>query len=176
MGLHRSLTSFPTPRPSGLPPGGQFGEKNINTDLEAAGVGVDNLVTYTVTFDVAGTYDLYGRVWVGPNSGGGATSVAGNVDDSFFIAPDFGATPDDCDNDDRVNNLNVEVTSLEQWEWVNLSKVVDSPTRTYTTSGGGETFIIAGREDGLFLDAFAFGTTIHLKTITPRAFQIGAML
>ena len=135
------------------------------------------VASYSVTFPTAGTYDLYGRVRVGP---GGAT------DDSFFYANGFGAKSPVADGDwITVNSINVggytnssEVVTgsgtagINGWKWINLSKftgpagVGETPI-TFTVPAGSltQTFQIGAREDGLDMDKFVFGTTGNSFTV-----------
>jgi len=119
------------------------------------------VASYTVTFTAAGTYDLYGRLFIGPDGGG---------DDSMFYANGFGnkgvATSGDWI---RVNGLpEVGVSNLE-YVWVNLSE----ETGQYGEAGATlsvpgvslpQTFQIGARENGLRMDAFAFGTSTETFT------------
>ncbi len=127
------------------------------------------VLTYTVTFPAAGTYDLYARMRVGA---GGAT------DDSYFYANSFG-TKDPTINTNWVtaNGLNnvgyVAGTNLAVdggggsgtgvWKWVDMSKFVvnGSAATTFTVVAGAltQTFQIGAREDGLDFDKFVFGQT-----------------
>jgi arabinoxylan arabinofuranohydrolase len=130
-----------------------------NSPTSSARVG-----TYTITFPSAGTYQLYARVWVG---------VGGFNDDSLFYGDGFG-TKSPTNNSDwvLVNGLaGVGFTNKtdvvtgggtlgnQVWKWVNLSQLT---ARAGFAVGGGQLtqiFQIGGREDGLYLDKFAFGST-----------------
>ena len=129
----------------------------------------DRVSTYEITFEEPGVYELYARVYVGPVAGG---------DDSFYYGYGFGikdpagSTNDVSPNSQStapngdwilVNNiLGVANVSAEEYVWINFSALSGS----YTESGvaftnlvaGTETFQIGAREDGLRIDAFAFGT------------------
>jgi endo-1,4-beta-xylanase len=125
----------------------------------------NRVITYQVTFPDTGTYDLYARIYVGPN---------GYNDDSYFYANGFG-TKDPASNSDWImcNGLDPVGYSLstavvngaggaqiQVWKWLDCSlfnggsapikfKVgVDSLTQT---------FQIGGRENGLCIDKFVFG-------------------
>ena len=132
------------------------------------------VATFNVTFPEAGVYDLYVRVRVGT----GAAS-----DDSLFYANGFGSKSPGVDADWILcNNLNAvgyttasDVVSgggsagNQVWKWLNVSEfdgggeapiVFNVPAGALT-----QTFSIASREDGLRIDALAFGTAIYLFTV-----------
>jgi len=133
------------------------------------------VVTYTVTFPAPGTYDLYGRVRVGPGSAN---------DDSFFYGNGFGLeAPDNPDDWTLVNSINsggfvnagdvvsgAGTAGIQVWKWVNFSQYTgaagESPL-TFTVAPGDltQTFQIGAREDGLDLDAFVFGTSGYAFTV-----------
>jgi len=125
------------------------------------------VITYSVTFPGAGSYDLYARVRVG---------AAGANDDSFYYGNGFGTKlPADDTNWITVNNLNsvgytsgnVAVdgaggASNNVWKWINLSQFNGGePPINFTVATGSltQTFQIGAREDGLDIDKFVFGTT-----------------
>ncbi|TDN35978.1 T9SS type A sorting domain-containing protein [Hymenobacter sp. UV11] len=127
------------------------------------------VLTYTVTFPAAGTYDLYARMRVGA---GGAS------DDSYFYATGFGTKdPTVTTNWVTANGLNnvgyVAGNSLAVdgaggsgtgvWKWVDMSKFIvnGSAATTFTVPAGAltQTFQIGAREDGLDFDKFVFGQT-----------------
>ncbi len=146
---------------------------SASSDLVASGnPGTTNrVVTYSVTFPMAGTYQLYARLRVGS---GGAN------DDSYFYGNGFGvkpvaATGTAADNNwILVNNLNNvgdttansivtgsgSVAANNVWKWVNISLFNggESPIN-FTVPAGNltQTFQIGGRENGLDLDKFVFG-------------------
>jgi len=131
------------------------------------------VVTFTVTFPEAGTYDLYARVQVGP---GGAN------DDSFFYGNGFGSkSPTNnadwilCNNLSTVGFTNASdivtgggTAGNQVWKWINLSEFNGGQTPiTFTVTAGNltQTFQIGAREDGLYLDAFVFGTANYTFTV-----------
>lgn len=144
------------------------------TSLTTAGgtsPGTDpRVLTYTITFPGAGSYDFYARVRVGAD-GGGAN------DDSFFYGNSFGArtsaaatwvTVNGLNNVGYTSDLNLAVDGAGSgntgvWKWVNLSKfqVNGSAATTFTVPAGAltQTFQIGAREDGLDIDKFVFGAT-----------------
>ncbi|WP_170865298.1 endo-1,4-beta-xylanase [Hymenobacter psychrotolerans] len=125
------------------------------------------IISYSVTFPGAGSYDLYARVRVG--------AAAAN-DDSFYYGNGFGTKlPADDTNWITVNQLNsVGYTSgniavdggggasNNVWKWINLSKFNGGePPISFTVAAGSltQTFQIGAREDGLDIDKFVFGAT-----------------
>jgi endo-1,4-beta-xylanase len=127
------------------------------------------VISYSVTFPGAGSYDLYARVRVGSN---------GANDDSFYYANGFGTKlPTDDTNWITVNNLNavgyvstagnVAVdgaggAGTGVWKWINLSRFNggEAPI-SFTVAAGAltQTFQLGAREDGLDIDKVVFGQT-----------------
>lgn len=127
------------------------------------------VITYSVTFPGAGSYDLYARVRVGSN---------GANDDSFYYANGFGQKlPADDTNWITANNLNavgypstagnVAVdgaggAGTGVWKWINLSRFNggEAPI-SFTVAAGAltQTFQLGAREDGLDIDKVVFGQT-----------------
>lgn len=146
------------------------------TDVLNSGFPGDpsKVISYTVAFDKPGTYDLYAKVWVGA---GGAN------DDSFFYGKGFGAKNPLADNNEWVtcNNLggigysvltdlvsNAGTVATGQWKWLNLSIYNGGEVPVNFTVVGGaltQTFQIGGRENGLQLDKFVFGSTGQSFTV-----------
>lgn len=134
------------------------------------------VATYTVTFPEPGVYNLYVRTRVGPGNAN---------DDSFFYGNGFGAkTPTNPDDWILVNSINLGgftnptdvVTGsgqagIQVWKWINLSEYTgtageqpikfDVPAENLT-----QTFQIGGREDGLDIDKFVFGTATINFTVS----------
>jgi len=124
------------------------------------------VATYTVTFPAPGTYDLYARVLVGP-----ATAS----DDSFLYGNGFGAKSPTSTSDWIVCNNLWDVgyanatdvvagggTVQSGWKWIDVSQFNggQAPINfTVTADNLTQTFQIGGREDGLDIDKFVFGTT-----------------
>jgi endo-1,4-beta-xylanase len=126
------------------------------------------VLSYTVTFPAAGTYDLYARLRVGS---------AGANDDSYFYAKTFGTKDFATTSTDWVNAnglFNVGYAAGNPlavdgagsggtgvWKWVDMSKftVNGSAATTFTVAAGAltQTFQIGAREDGLDFDKFVFG-------------------
>ena len=136
------------------------------------------VVTYAVTFPTNATYDLYAHVLVGPN---------GYNSDSFFYGNGFGTQdPTNSANWILVNGLagvgyNNATDGVAgggtlgsgMWKWINLSQYnaggsgSSAPVK-FTVSGSAltQTFQIGGREAGLEIDKFVFGTTGYTFTVS----------
>jgi hypothetical protein len=128
------------------------------------------VATYTISFPEAGTYQLYARIRVGPNSAS---------DDSLFYANGFGAKNPSSGSDwVLVNNLwNVGFTNptnvvtgagtagTQVWKWINLSQFTGNAGFTVSATNLTQTFQIGGREDGLDLDKLVFGTAGYTFTV-----------
>jgi glucuronoarabinoxylan endo-1,4-beta-xylanase len=143
----------------------------ITTDL--AGNNPSNaarVATFSVTFPAAGAYDLYARIRVGAGGGG---------DDSMFYGNGFG-TKDPTVNADwiLINNLaGVGFTTATNivtgggtagsgvWKWINLSEFASGPSFTVSSGSLTQTFQIGGRENGLGVDAFVFGSRDYTFTV-----------
>lgn len=129
----------------------------------------NRVLTYSVTFPAAGTYDLYARMRVGAGAGN---------DDSYFYATGFGAKSPvlgtDWLNANGLFNVGYEAgatlpvdggggTGTGVWKWLNMSKYAGYGVAgtTFTVPAGAltQTFQIGAREDGLDFDKFAFGRT-----------------
>ena len=126
----------------------------------------ERVISFSVTFPSPGVYELYGRLRVGP---------ATFDDDSFYYANGFGAKNPASDADwitanglagtvgftlpsDKVVGGGTAQSNV--WKWVQLS-AFDGGERpvsfTVDASSLTRTFQVAGRENGLRLDKFAFG-------------------
>ena len=132
------------------------------------------VITFTVTFPAAGTYDLYARIRVG----------AGTFDDdSFFYGNGFGTKTATVDDDWILTNQlspggwsgPAEVVTGEgaagagTWKWINLSAFNGGeapPAFTVPAESLTQSFQIGAREDGLQIDKFAFGPTGVTFTVT----------
>jgi len=129
------------------------------------------VATYTVTFPAAGTYQLYARVLVGP---GGYNS------DSLFYGNGFG-TKNPTNNSDWIlvnglagvgsSNSTDVVTGggtlgSGMWKWINLSQFTSQTGFTVPVGSLTQTFQIGGREAGLDIDKFVFGTADYTFTVS----------
>lgn len=146
------------------------------TDVLNSGFPGDSskVISYAVTFDKPGTYDLYAKVWVGAGTAN---------DDSFFYGKGFGSMDPFVDNNEWVtcNNLGgvgyavlTDVVGIAgpvgsgQWKWLNLSNYNGGEVPVNFTVVDGaltQTFQIGGRENGLQLDKFVFGSTGQSFTV-----------
>jgi glucuronoarabinoxylan endo-1,4-beta-xylanase len=135
----------------------------ITTDSTLNNPGdATRVATYTVTLPVAGAYDLYARVRVGPGTFN---------DDSMFYGNGFDAKDPTLSSDwILVNGLGTGgftsptnvvtgggTAGSGVWKWINLSQFAPGPAFTVTNGGLTQTFQIGARENGLDIDAFAFG-------------------
>ncbi len=133
------------------------GSQNPGTD--------SRVITYSVTFPAAGTYELYARVRVGA----GAFN-----DDSFYYGNGFGAkSATNADDWVTVNGLSpvghtattdvvtgAGTASANVWKWINLSKFGGGETPiSFSVTAGDLTrvFQIGSRENGLDIDKLVFG-------------------
>ena len=138
---------------------------NGNNPVNAARVA-----SYSVNFPAAGAYQLYAHVYVGTNTFN---------DDSMFYATSFGAK-DPTLNSDWIlvnglatagfNNNSDVVTGggtlgNSVWKWINLSQFTSQAGFTVTAGNLTQTFQIGGREDGLNIDKFVFGTAGYSFTV-----------
>jgi len=138
----------------------------VEISTSAAGTApgsADNVVTLTPSFSQAGEYDLYARLYVGPET---------YSDDSFFYANAFGSPAVDDEaqwvtmnqiaaamgytEDDQLIADGGQATT-EAWKWVRLQTEEAALTYTVPDNVLTQTFQFAGREDGLRIDKFAFG-------------------
>ena len=124
----------------------------------------DKVLTFTITFPEAGSYELYARLRVG---------AGGFNDDSFFFGKTFGTlAANNADSWASVNGLAASgynndndivgyqgSTGTQAWKWLNISEFFNnaSPT-TFNIAEPNTTmtFQIGSREDGLDLDKFVF--------------------
>ncbi len=128
------------------------------------------VVTYSVAFPAAGTYDLYVRAWVGPGGGN---------DDSFFVGSGFGSKSPTTNADWLTFNSLASIgfagdndvvtgegtAGTQVWKWINLSQLGTVITFTVPADALTQTLQIGAREDGLFIDAFVFGTHGYQFTV-----------
>lgn len=143
----------------------------INSTLAGqAPTSVDRITTYELEFPAAGEYNLYVRLRNGPEAGA-------FEDDSFYYGNGFGAK-DVSDETAWVTANGIAAAGYflpeeivgatgsedrgskhERWKWLNLSAFDGGDTATtFTVTADAlmQTFQIAGREDGLWIDKFVF--------------------
>ena len=143
----------------------------VQTTSAAFIPGATNVASYSVTFPEAGTYQLYARVLVGSG---------GFNNDSMFYATSFGSKSPTSGSDWQfVNGLasagytasgdvvtGAGTAGYPVWKWVNLSQFAGNVSFTVNAGSLTQTFQIGGRELGLELDKFAFGTVGTALTVS----------
>ncbi|EDY83668.1 Glycosyl hydrolase family 10 protein [Verrucomicrobiia bacterium DG1235] len=122
----------------------------------------DTLATFTLTFPEAGDYELYARIYIGPE---------GANDDSMIVSTAFGTTAIDNAEAWTVANglfnlgysepenliLSSGSTGTESWKWIRVSSHSNLGILTVPDSQLTQSYRISSREDGLRLDKLAFG-------------------
>lgn len=139
----------------------------IVNDQLAAPTTPDGALLYTVTFPSAGNYELYARFRVGP---------AGGSDDSFWIGNGFGNQVggnwflvNQVDGGgytaptDTVRTGGPATTQV--FKWFKVSGFAGPAVWTISDGNLTQTFAVAGRETGNFLDKFAFGRQGSFYTV-----------
>jgi endo-1,4-beta-xylanase len=136
--------------------------------------GENRTAVYEVTFPDTGTFDLFARVRVGPNT---------FDDDSFFYGNGFGdkncatagawilcnglASAGFSDANETVRDAGAEGSNT--WKWVNLSRnSYQGASRNFTLNNTEDliqNFCIGARENGLDIDKFAFGKSKFYFTV-----------
>lgn len=140
--------------------GGQYLDRAGNGETGGFPGTAANLLSYDVNFAEAGEYDLYARLLF---------EVDGN-DDSFYYGNGFGVKSlTDSADWVRPNGLPDDGFPAATYFWINLSENIGAfPSGTATTfnvaAPGTQTIQFGGREDGLYFDAFAFGTATDTFT------------
>jgi len=124
--------------------------------------------TYTVTIPTADTYELYARLSVLADVPGDTTNDTPGNNDSFYVPSDPLRTTGTAGGTFlgtyiAVNTINAFFDGagepdFGQYVWVNLTEKSSNNAPPYTLDAGEHTFIIGGREDGLYLDAFVFAS------------------
>ena len=130
----------------------------------------DRMATYTVTFPSAGTYELYARFRVGPGGGN---------DDSWYFGNGFGAKQPDVAGDwvlvnqvdgggytlpaDTVRTGGPATTQV--WKWFKVTGFAGPSVWTVPEGALTQTFSYGSREDGMFMDKFAFGRAGSFYTV-----------
>ena len=131
----------------------------------------NRVASYNVTFPAAGNYQLYARVRVGPNTFN---------DDSLFFASGFGnKSPTNNSDWILVNGLGAAGFSNStdvvtgggslgsgMWKWINLSQFTSQSGFVVTAGNLTQSFQIGGREDGLDIEKFVFGTASYSFTVS----------
>ncbi len=130
-------------------------------------ITAERVITYTVTFPSAGIYELYARVRVGAGTfsddsfyyGNGFGAKSPTVNGDWVLANGLAGTVGFTSPSDKVTGGGVAQSQV--WKWVKLSAFDGGapPVAGFPVDASNltRTFQIGGREDGLFLDKFAFG-------------------
>jgi endo-1,4-beta-xylanase len=131
---------------------------------------VERVATYSVTFPVEGTWELYARVRVGPAGGNDdsmyygngfgikTVTLVGNGSDGQWVTVNQLSTGGWTRVTDRVTGGGTGGNQV--WKWVKLSGVDwgDQPALFPVAAGAlTQTLQIGARENGLFVDKLAFG-------------------
>jgi endo-1,4-beta-xylanase len=141
------------------------------TENNGANPTPQRTATYQVNFPAPGSYALYVRVLVGPNTGN---------DDSFYVPTGFNTTTSWAapynQSSGGANNPTSTVT-LESgagqnvWKWIRLTPTVGiiggfGPAEWVVPAGSlSQTFAWGSREDGLLFDKFAFAPVQFCYTV-----------
>jgi hypothetical protein len=131
-------------------------------------VSSNRVATYSVNFPAAGTYELYARLRLGPDTFN---------DDSLFFGNGFGTksptTPGDwylangiggfASHTDVVTGGGTATSGV--WKWINLSQKVGQTGFAVTVGNLAQILQIGAREDGLDIDKLVFGTSGYTFTV-----------
>jgi endo-1,4-beta-xylanase len=126
--------------------------------------------SYEITFPAAGNYDLYARFRVGP---------AGGDDDSWYFGNGFGNSTNwplwnsagGGFTDPSATVINDGPAGTQVFKWVRLTAMPNRGgglgPQAWTVPEGvlTQTFYWATREDGMFMDKFAFGRAGSCYTV-----------
>jgi hypothetical protein len=128
----------------------------------------NRVATYTVEFPEPGTYQLYVRLRLGPDTFN---------DDSLFFGKTFGLKSPTTAGDwylvngiggfangpDVVTGSGTAVSGV--WMWINLSQKMGQNGFVVSAGNLTQTLQIGAREDGLDLDKLVFGTAGYVFTV-----------
>ena len=121
---------------------------------------VPHIGTYSVTFPAGGNWELYARIQVGP---------AGANDDSFYFGNGFGTPVPETGNWSLQNEANTGFTNAAStvlvggsagsnvFKWIKITGAQGPNPWVVNPAALTQTFQWGSREDGLWLDKFAFG-------------------
>ena len=129
------------------------------------------MATYIITFPTNDIYQLYARVQVGPNAFNS---------DSLFFGNGFGTKNPLLNSDWTLvnglasagfSNATDVVTGggtlgTGMWKWINLSQFTSQNGFTVSAGNLTQTFQIGGRESGLNIDKFVFGSAGAAFTVS----------
>jgi endo-1,4-beta-xylanase len=117
--------------------------------------------SYQITFPAAGNYDLYARMRVGPNAAN---------DDSWYFGNGFGVTNNWALYNTATGGFTAPTATVlpdgpagtQVFKWVRITGIYGrgglGPTTWEVPEGAlTQTFYWSTREDGMFMDKFAFG-------------------
>jgi GH35 family endo-1,4-beta-xylanase len=125
----------------------------------------ERVIAFNLAIPHGGVWELYARLRVGPAtfdddsmfyaSGLGARNPTNNAD--WVLANGLAAPVGFVNPTDKVTGGGIAGSGV--WKWVKLSAFDGgAPPRSFTVPGSGTfAFSVAGRENGLWLDKFAFG-------------------
>ena len=142
----------------------------VNVTTGPTGADDPRVSSYQITFPAAGDYELYARMRVGP---------AGGDDDSWYFGNGFGVTNNwplyntsgGGFTDPAATVLPDGPAGTQVFKWVRLTAL---PNRggglgpaAWTVPAGAltQTFYWSTREDGMFMDKFAFGRAGSCYTV-----------
>ena len=131
------------------------------TFAENAPSSANTIATFSITFPEGGNYELFARVYVGPQGGN---------DDSLIFARNFGAPAlgnttlwSVANNLTNVGFAIPEETILstgdaggQTWKWLRVSSFTSVGLFVVPDGQLTQTYQVAGREDGFLLDKLAF--------------------
>lgn len=138
---------------------GASGEKCITSTQEGTALSEANTRYYSFNLP-AGTYNLYVRLNIDDFN---LTDQAAASNDSFYLpnnslAEDAGMVDWNGIADDALDAVNYPV--INSFGWAQVQQSYSNTIRTYVMATDGTAYFKAApREDGLYLDAFAFVTT-----------------
>jgi endo-1,4-beta-xylanase len=130
----------------------------------------DRIATYSVTFPAAGNYELYARYRVGPDAPN---------DDSWYFGQGFGVKAPEAGNEWALQNdsntgftapnatvLNGGSAPSQVFKWVKITGSQGPAAWVVSAGGLTQTFQFGSREDGMFMDKFAFGVAGVCYTVS----------
>lgn len=135
--------------------------------------GNNRTVSYELNFPDTGTYDLFARIWVGPDS---------TENDSWFLPKNFGQSDPNIAADwtivDNLADAGFDIpgsivrtngyVGSEKWKWVILNRNLSEFYQTITLDNPdslSQIFQIGAREIGLKIDKLAFGLSNYYYTV-----------
>jgi hypothetical protein len=144
-----------------------IGNNNYGAGASTPG-SASRVASYSVTFPAAGTYELYARLRLGPDTFN---------DDSLFFGNTLGTrSPTTAGDWFLVNSIGGFASSTDVvtgggtstsgvWRWINLSQKMGQGGFVVTAGDLQQTLEIGAREDGLDIDTLVFGTAGYTFTV-----------